>query len=579
MTTHVAAPHPWTLTGPWYRWSAPGVPEAGRKSKPEIQKYAGFEFAAELLAEPQRSLVWRDEDYFHRTIGNPHKPAPASGPAEPGTWLREKTQIRKLYKPNHARNYVVVVELHCDVAGLPTVDRREVAEAGFVVRRLRARVEDGLADKAKQALEQVELAREQVKQLERNAKLRIRSASGLLLQRQLERPVVKKQHALLEAWAAGKLALDELAAAGAFGLETEGWVADPNDKLRGAWQPIVDATPETEIDELVVPLYPLNPDPRDLEHSAAGRTLYFGVIPLGGREADASGATRFDERHLFEIRCFVRRQPHRPGCVGKLVWSEPTIGYRIAPDLDPEGTANLPISITVPSMRDIQALADRAVPAGMRVVQPPDSVMPLAGAFPDLQAGPKSGLGQICFISIFLLFMIALFLVFAFLPIIVFLFQLFFLLRLKFCIPPAIDIELDLAVELKASLDVAFEVGGSIDIGAQVFVDAGITTQAELETWADQQLAAIYNVDPDGNQYDPPARIYVELESASLTTKLQRIVDLRTDFRGSIDAALLADLGLDAWPGGDPPEPGSPMAPPLPSGGTLEYYAIVEVPA
>lgn len=562
------APHPWILTGPWYRWPLPGVPEAGRKSKPEIQKYAGFDFAAELLKEPQRSLVWKDEDYFHRTVANPHKPAPASGPAAPGTWLREKTQIRKLYKPNHARSYLVVVELHCDVPGLPSVARSEVAEAGFVVRRLKGRVEDGLEAKASAALQQVALARQQVELLERNVQGRIKSASGLVLQRQLERPVTKKLNELLDDWSQGKLTLDELAAAGAFGLDTEAWIPDAIDPLRGAWQALSDASPSEDFaGELYIPLYPLNPDPRDTSHSAAGRTLYFGVIPVGGREADAGGAPRFDDQHLYEIRCFVRRQPHKPGCVGKLVWSEPTVGYRLAPDLDPEGTANLPISITVPSFRDLQALADSAVPGGLRIVQPPDSVMPLSGAFPDLQAAPKTGLGQICFFAIILLFIIALFLVFAFLPIIVFLFQLFFLLRLKFCIPPAIDIQLDLAVELKASLDVQFEIGGSIDISAQVFVDAGITTQAELETWADGLLSAVYG----------PGRLLDELLDASLTTKLQRIIDLRTDFRGSVDAALLADLGLD---GGTPPPPlGSPMAPPLPTGGVLEYYQVIEVPA
>ncbi|MFV8752709.1 hypothetical protein ACNOYE_19345 [Nannocystaceae bacterium ST9] len=566
--TMTTAPHPWILTGPWYRWPMPGVPEAGRKSKPEIQKYAGFDFASELLKEPQRSLVWKDEDYYHRTISNPNKPAPVSGPAAPGTWLREKTQIRKLYKPNHARSYLVVVELHCDVPGLPSVARSEVAEAGFVVRRLKGRVEDGLEAKATAAFQQVELARMQVAALERNLKGRIKSASGLVLQRQLERPVTKKLNELFDDWSQGKLALDELAAAGAFGLDTEAWIPDPIDPLRGAWKPITDATPDEDLaGELFIPLYPLNPDPRDRKHSAAGRTLYFGVIPVGGREADAGGAPRFDDQHLFEIRCVVRRQPHKPGCVGKLVWSEPTVGYRLAPDLDPEGTANLPISITVPSFKDLQALADSAVPGGLRVVQPPDSVMPLKGDFPDLQAGPKTGLGQICFFAIILLFIIALFLVFAFLPIIVFLFQLFFLLQLKFCIPPSINIELSVAVELKASLDIELEVGASIDLSAQAFVDAGITTLAELETWADDLLTAIYG----------PGRLLDGLIGGSLDTKLQRIMALRTDFRGSIDPVLLAELGLD---GGDPPPPlGSPMAPPLPTGGALQYYEVIEVPA
>lgn len=452
----MSSAHPWMLTAPWYRWAAPGVPAAGRKTKPEIQKYAGFEFARELLAEPQRSLIWKDDDYVHRTLTH-------RGLAEPGTWLRERTQVRKLYRPTHGRNYLVVVELHGDAAGLPSVDRRDVAEAGFVIRRLRARVDPAFEAEAHAALSQVAQAREQVAMLERNTKGGIPSSTSLVVQAEREQPVVARRQQLLEAWTQGKLGLDQLAAAGAFGLDTEAWIPDPTDPLRGAWQRLRDPTPcEQLVGEAVIPLYPLNPDPRDREHSAAGRTLYFGVIPLGGREAEASGAPRFDDQHLFEIRCFVRRQPEptTTSCLGRLVWSEPTIGYRIAADRDPEGTANLPISITLPTMRDVQALAR---------------------AFPELRAGPKSGLGQVCLVTLFVLFMVALVLVFAFLPVIVFLLQLFFLLRLEFRIAPVIDLELDLAVELKAALDVQFEVGGSLEFGAPVFVDAGITTQDELE--------------------------------------------------------------------------------------------------
>ncbi len=561
--------HPWMLTGPWYRWAAPGVPEAGRSSKPEIQKYAGFNFAAELLREPQRSLVWKDEDYFHRTVQNPNKPPLADGAAEPGTWLREKTQIRKLYKPTHARNYLVVVELHCDVPGLPSVARSEVSEAGFVVRRLNVRVDNPqVAAQATAALQKVGLAKQQVAYLERNAKGRIRSASGLVLQRQLERPAIKKQHELLDDWSAGKLALDELAAAGAFELETEAWIPDEIDPMRGSWQTLAEATPRTDLaGELFIPLYPLIPDPRETNHTAAGRTVYFGVIPTGGREVEDNGAPRFDDQHLYEIRCFVRRQPHKPGCQGELVWSEPTIGYRIAPDTDPEGTANLPVSISVPSFRDIQAYADRITTGGaggMRLVMPPDSTMPLTGTFPDAEGG-KSAIGQICFIAFILLFMISIFLVFAFLPIIVFLFQLFFLLRLKFCIPPAVSFSLDLAVELKAQLDVQFEVGAAFDLSADVFVDNGITTQAGFSTWVNNQLKIVYG---EGDLYD-------KLKDAPLMTRVQRLIDLRTDFRGSIEPELVADLKLADWGPAAPAD--SPMAPPLQNGaGKLEYYPVLD---
>jgi hypothetical protein len=641
-----SAGHPWILTGPWYRWDAPGVPEAGRGSKPEIQKYAGFDFAAEFLREPQRSLKWKDEDYLHRTIANTSAlPAtlraivgdaqvdaavaivdqtsplsvaaqeefiderfacftedgrerliaalvdPASGsyiegvaarrrwlleeitlrsncPTSLGAWLREKTGIRKLYKPAHARSYLVVAELSCDKPGLPRVDRREVAEAGFVIRRVRARIDDPkLALAATAALQDIALARDQVAYLERNAKGRIRAAAGLVLQRQLERPVVKKQHELLERWSLGKLALDELAAAGAVALESEAWIPDPNDPLRGRWKPLTQAQATPRLDlggEAFEGLHALTPDPREPNHSAARRTMYFGVIPTGGREAEANGAPRFDERYIYEIRCFVRRQPSKPGCPGELVWSAPTIGYRVALDADPEGTANLPLSITVPSFRDIKAFADNIATGGaggMRVVQPPDSVMPLFGTFPDASAGERTGIGQICFIAILLLFLIALFLVFVFLPIIVFLFQLFFLLRLKFCIPPSVDFSVGVTAELKAQLDLDFGAGASFDFSAQVFAGEKINNMDELASWVDVQLAQVYDGD-----------LLAALLAAPLEIRMQRVVDLRTDFRDSVDPDLASDLNFGAAP-----ETEEPMNPPLPvAGGALEYYPIID---
>ncbi|MFM9101256.1 MAG: hypothetical protein ACKOPS_07930 [Cyanobium sp.] len=53
--------------------------------------------------------------------------------------------LRKLYLPQHDRFTVVVLELICQAAGWPPLDRRRVKEAGLLVRRLQrgdpARVE------------------------------------------------------------------------------------------------------------------------------------------------------------------------------------------------------------------------------------------------------------------------------------------------------------------------------------------------------------------------------------------------------------------------------------------------------
>lgn len=665
----MAAPvHPWILTGPWYRWARPGVPATGRGTRPEIQKYAGFEFAKQFVREPQRSLKWKEEDYFHRTVANtkalratlrvvlraadidelnplgqaickenfdetietrlsqamaivdktssmsifqqatfircnflcfsaadrnrivaalvlpdsteyiaavPHRrrwlleqiSIRSTCPTSPGAWLREKTAIRKLYRPAHARNYLVVTELSCDRPGLPRVDRSEVAEAGFVIRRVRARASDPQVElAATAALQAIAVARERVAYLERNARGRIRSASGLVLQERLERPIVAKQRELLEQWSRGQLQLDELAASGAIELVSEAWIPDPDDPLHGRWRPLsaAEQTPRLSLGgEAVETMFPLIPDPRVPDHTGARRTLYFGVIVTHARAAEPDGALRFDERHIYEIRCFVRRQPSKPGCPGELVWSEPTIGYRLAHEVDPEGTANLPLSISVPSFQDIKAFAENVTTRGMRIVQPPGSTMPLIGTFPDAKAG-SSGIGQICFIAILLLFLIALFLVLVFLPILVFMFQLWFLLGLKFCIPPSLSFDIGIAAKLKAELDVQFDVGAEFQASAELL--GMIPPGQTFETWVDDQLRQVY----DGELLEG-------LLAAPLATRAQRLVDLRTDFRDSIDPELAAELRLDEW---GPPVPdtadGEAMSPPLPTGGELEYYPVID---
>lgn len=589
MSASKSTRHPWTLTGPWYRWSEPGVAEAGRGSKPAIQQYAGFSYAAEFLAEPQRSLIPREQDYVHRLLANPDNPPPAEGavphaPPKPfselpfAAYLRERTQVRKLYQAIHGYSYLVSVELHCDLPGLPSVDADKVEEAGFVIRRLSAEVladADGSLEKqASEALAEIKLAEQQLTTLERTPQGRIRGAAGLVLQRKLNQPVTKTRKALLEDHAAGKLKLDDLAAAGAFDLRTQGWIPDEHDPQRGAWVELDDATPGEELSEAVFPLYRLSPDPADEDHSARGRTLYYGVVPTGGRDVETgTAAPRFDDRHLYEIRCFVRRKHEKPGCRGELVWSEPSVGYRVAPDADPEAGDRLPISISVPSFNELKALADRMTTGGaggVRIVQPPDSVLPFTGDLgDDLGAGARTGIGQICFISILLLFIIALFLAFLFLPIIVFVFQLFFLLRLKFCIPPAISLDLDLAVELKAELDLSFEAGASVDFAAVLEAKGEINPGDDPHDWADARLFEIYG---DCDLYDA-------LTDASLATKMQRILDLGCDFRASVEPELAAELKLEAWSSDPAPEPGSNvLAPALPSAAPLSYYARVEVP-
>ena len=128
--------HPWMLVGPWYRWDEPGVKASGRGSRPAIEKYVTADFVSRFLAEPQRSVKFQDKDWVHEVV------ASSSAFSLTGKEYRKaEPECRKLFLDTHSRFYLVVVELHCDAAGFPSVDRDEVCEAGFVVRRRKPHIE------------------------------------------------------------------------------------------------------------------------------------------------------------------------------------------------------------------------------------------------------------------------------------------------------------------------------------------------------------------------------------------------------------------------------------------------------
>jgi hypothetical protein len=117
--------HPWLLVGPWYRWSDPYDPKVGRLSRPVFQKFESSNFASDFIQDPQQSLKFIDpEDFVRRPVKN-----------DADQWTLDKTAIRKIYLDTHRRFYLVVCELHCDVAGFPNTSRDEVCDTGFVVRR------------------------------------------------------------------------------------------------------------------------------------------------------------------------------------------------------------------------------------------------------------------------------------------------------------------------------------------------------------------------------------------------------------------------------------------------------------
>jgi hypothetical protein len=67
-------------------------------------------------------------------------PGPGSGRARFATHALVRSQLRKLYQPTHDRFYTVVVELFCDVPGLPRAGDAPDIEVGMVLRRQRTTV-------------------------------------------------------------------------------------------------------------------------------------------------------------------------------------------------------------------------------------------------------------------------------------------------------------------------------------------------------------------------------------------------------------------------------------------------------
>lgn len=493
--------HAWKLVAPWYRWQRAAVPAYGRTTAPVLQKFAGSQFVQDFLERPQHSLVFdpvvdvvANIDlvsaasaaqlpgklaalFATRSDGTPVLPSEA-GDADVLKQLHRArlvpTGLRKLFLPVHDRHYLVVCELHCDVPGFPAVDRRQVCQAGFVVRRRLRQVPAALMAEAGQrarALRQLEAEYAELQELSPlNDALALARKQKIMTLRQtgVWQTVVQELDQRLQEQRAE---LDAFFASHGISVDIQGWYADVIDgrpsATIGHWQTL---TPEQQAGDTTVPgtdgspgehvypLFPLIPDPRDSGHDATGRTLYYGIVPASSLQHDSRGQARFDDVHTLEIRCFVRRHhecPNRagktPDCHGQLVWSLATEPYRLAAPFDSLGSANRPITIKMPDLRELAAQVS-ARPRGrlspMKFVQPQHLSPRVRNGQAD---GGDMGGNAVCFFSIPLITIIALFVLNLFLPIVVFIFQLWFLLVLRFCIPPQIKFGADLDLALSAS--------------------------------------------------------------------------------------------------------------------------------
>ena len=522
----------WKLVAPWYRWKQqggdpreaidPAAPAKPSAARPSIQKFESADFVNAFLKDPQRSLKFNKDDlvvvyeqvarinnaYF--TVGaypggvlpklvapkpetppdpplDPKYPPPESV-AKPGT-------VRKLFLDTHKRFYLVVCELHCDAPGFPSTTRDQVCEAGFVVRRRRTAMTPAQAKEAasilkdidKAALElQVVSASDKLQKLEQDYQAELDKKKGIskqqLFKEAAHSPLRKAKAAAVQTIAAAQAKLKAWKA-GVSPL-LEGWVPSGFDKI-GSWQ-IVDEEPET-ITEQIFPLYPLIPDPRQKDHAAQKRNIYFGVIPTGSADTTDDGTARFDPGSKYEIRCFVRRhkepcpkKPERNDCPGPVVWSAPTEPYQLAAHFDLVGTSQRPVTMQLPNIPELAAQAASLPPAKLAPFKmaSPNPQSNLGFKLKDeedpksAEADPPGGIPEICSFAIPLITIVATFVLKLFLPIVVLVFGLFFLLKLKFCIPPSISIDAKVEAALKVDLpSIDIDVGLSVQLGGEALVD------------------------------------------------------------------------------------------------------------
>jgi len=493
--------HPWKLVGPWYRWRRPGLPSTGRGSRPVFQKYDGSTFAAEFLKDPQRSLKFLDDDFVHEVKDIP--------PLNPDTYRGKRrrlsdlgyfpTTTRKLFLDTHKRFYLVVCELHCEMPGFPSVNREQVCDAGFVVRRriLKNLTRPALAS-AEPIFENLSSAQQTLSAF---AAIQPEAQLGLmkmglapqgeaLLTNAIAESVDRNESLAMARIDAERINLVKWAGLYKVSLQLQGW-----QQIRegvGAWIDVAEDS-QTAITEQVLKLYPLIPDPREEKHAGKGRTIYFGVVPTGSADTDQFGKARFDDATQYEIRCFVRRYKHEPPnngrnprCCGEVVWSLPTEVYQLAAHFDLVGTNNRPVSMQLPDLKALEAQAAALPPnqlAPFRMVSPPNSNLEVT-ADKDGKVTDHGTSSQICSFSIPLITIVATFVFKLFLPVVTLLFGLFFMLKLKFCIAASIQLSAALTTELNTALQ------GGIGVDVDAKLDAGTPAGAVLGGAIDASLTA-----------------------------------------------------------------------------------------
>ncbi|KAF0956732.1 MULTISPECIES: hypothetical protein [Rhodococcus] len=474
--------HDWRIVAPWYRWErADGLePErAASAVRPVFQKYVSTDFVADYLRDPQRSVVFDDDIDVYQTV----KAIPSAELVADDGRLRSLSRsrlvpsdTRKLFLPAHQRFYLVAVGIHCDRPGFPKVDPDSISEVGFVVRRHRVEVPSD--ERARGAALLAELTQSRAvagSRLELDA-AKARSRILHPFKANSRDRVVSPRAATVAAHQQLELARRRLRVwADQVGVahRTEAWITTGEGAF-GEW--VATADEPEELIERSYRMRLLTPPPDEPHHAAHDGTIYFASVPTASDEITADGTSRFNELDTYEVRVFARVDCG--DCPGPLVWSNPTQVFRLASFYDPMGSAQRPVEVRLPDFAELEATA--AMPS-VRMSAPAGSSLEFS-KFGEIPTKGKVGVGkEICFFSIPLITIIALFVLNLFLPIVIFVFQLWWMLKLKFCIPPSIEFEGELAAELNVEppeLEATAEL--DIDVLTGVDQDALAAVLAEI---------------------------------------------------------------------------------------------------
>ena len=150
---------------------------------------------------------------------------------------------------------------------------------------------------------------------------------------------------------------------------------------------------------------------REGDCAAVGtRSLWFGIFPTYSSEHGTSNdgkdfGPKLDDHGIYEIVVFVTQKPARghEHCPPKIWFSAPGEPLRLAAPMDPDGTKNRVISITVPDFRALAARAGQPMgPGGLRMITPLRSQMifdPLGGC-PQTETGSDRRRGPHLFLRV-----------------------------------------------------------------------------------------------------------------------------------------------------------------------------------